>query len=253
MTASGTAREPTVGGNDRPMRVAVVIPTFNEAENLPQLVERLAALEVDGIGFIVVDDGSPDGTGELAERLAASYELGFRVIHNPRKMGLGKAYIAGFQLALDIGAEIVAEMDADLSHPPGELPKMLSKLETADVVSASRYVEGGGLDPNWSWFRKQLSYWGNVGIRTILGLRIKDATSGYKAFTADALRTIDVSRLRLHGFGFQAEVAYRCEQAGLEIVQHPYTFIERTAGKSKMTIGIIVEAFIRLSWLRLRG
>ena len=107
--------------------------------------------------------------------------------------------------------------------------------------------------PNWSFFRQKISYWGNVGIRGILGLSIKDATSGYKAFRADALRRIDVSRLRLHGFGFQAEVAYRCQQAGLRIDQHPYTFIERTAGKSKMTVGIIAEAFIRLSWLRLRG
>jgi dolichol-phosphate mannosyltransferase len=160
--------------------------------------------------------------------------------------------MAGFQTALDAGAQCIVEMDADLSHPPVVLPGLIAELEEADVAVASRYTPGGGVDPGWSWARKQISYWGNVGIRLILGLRVKDATAGFKAFRRTTLERIGLDRLRLSGFGFQAEVAYRCEQAGLKVVEHPYVFMERTAGKSKMSFGIVVEAFFRLSWLRIR-
>ena len=160
--------------------------------------------------------------------------------------------MAGFQTALDAGAQCIVEMDADLSHPPGVLPGLIAELAEADVAVASRYTPGGGVDPEWSWARKQISYWGNVGIRLILGLKVKDATAGFKAFRRTTLERIGLDRLRLSGFGFQAEVAYRCEQAGLKVVEHPYVFMERTAGKSKMSFGIVVEAFFRLSWLRIR-
>lgn len=234
------------------LKVAVVVPTYNESETLPQLIEKVVAQGIDGLGFIVVDDGSPDGTGAIADGLADEFTGVFIVLHREGKQGLGTAYMAGFQTALDAGAQNIVEMDADLSHPPEVLPGLIADLDEADVAVASRYTPGGGVDPGWSWARKQISYWGNVGIRLILGLEVKDATAGFKAFRRTALERIGLDRLRLSGFGFQAEVAYRCEQTGLKVVEHPYVFMERTAGKSKMSFGIVVEAFFRLSWLRIR-
>ena len=232
--------------------MAVVVPTYNESETLPQLIEKVVAQGIDGLGFIVVDDGSPDGTGAIADGLADEFTGVFIVLHREGKQGLGTAYMAGFQTALDAGAQNIVEMDADLSHPPEVLPGLIAELDEADVAVASRYTPGGGVDPGWSWARKQISYWGNVGIRLILGLEVKDATAGFKAFRRTTLERIGLDRLRLSGFGLQAEVAYRCEQTGLKVVEHPYVFMERTAGKSKMSFGIVVEAFFRLSWLRIR-
>ena len=232
--------------------MAVVVPTYNESETLPQLIEKVVAQGIEGLGFIVVDDGSPDGTGAVADGLADEFAGVFIVLHREGKQGLGTAYMAGFQTALDAGALSIVEMDADLSHPPEVLPGLIAELDEADVAVASRYTPGGGVDPGWSWARKQISYWGNVGIRLILGLEVKDATAGFKAFRRTTLERIGLDRLRLSGFGFQAEVAYRCEQTGLKVVEHPYVFMERTAGKSKMSFGIVVEAFFRLSWLRIR-
>ena len=232
--------------------MAVVVPTYNESETLPQLIEKVVAQGIEGLGFIVVDDGSPDGTGAVADGLADEFAGVFIVLHREGKQGLGTAYMAGFQTALDAGAQNIVEMDADLSHPPEVLPGLIAELDEADGAVASRYTPGGGVDPGWSWARKQISYWGNVGIRLILGLEVKDATAGFKAFRRTTLERIGLDRLRLSGFGFQAEVAYRCEQTGLKVVEHPYVFMERTAGKSKMSFGIVVEAFFRLSWLRIR-
>ena len=234
------------------LKVAVVVPTYNESETLPQLIEKVVAQGIDGLGFIIVDDGSPDGTGAIADGLADEFAGVFIVLHREGKQGLGTAYMAGFQTALDAGAQNIVEMDADLSHPTEVLPGLIAELDEADVAVASRYTPSGGVDPGWSWARKQISYWGNVGIRLILGLEVKDATAGFKAFRRTTLERIGLDRLRLSGFGFQAEVAYRCEQTGLKVVEHPYVFMERTAGKSKMSFGIVVEAFFRLSWLRIR-
>ena len=234
-------------------KIAIVVPTYNEVETLPVLVEQVRQQEIDGLGFIVVDDGSPDETGELADKLADDYPGVFLVIHREGKQGLGTAYMAGFQAALDSGAQYIFEMDADLSHPPEVLKGLLGELDEADVAVASRYTSGGGVDPGWSWSRKQISYWGNVGIRIILGLKVKDATAGFKGFRRKALETIGIDRLRLTGFGFQAEVAYRCQKAGMKVVEYPYVFMDRTVGKSKMSFSIVVEAFLHLSWLRIRG
>jgi len=235
------------------IKVAIVVPTYNEAETLPVLIEKVLEQNIDGIGFVVVDDGSPDGTGEIADRLADEFDGVFIVLHREGKQGLGTAYMAGFQIALDYGADQIVEMDADLSHPPEVLRGLIGELYGADVVVASRYVSGGGVDPEWSWGRRQISYWGNVGIRTILGLKVKDATAGFKGFRRKTLESIGIDRLTLTGFGFQAEVAYRCQQADMNVVEHPYIFMERTSGKSKMSLGIVVEAFFALSWLRIRG
>ena len=234
-------------------KIAIIVPTYNEVETLPQLIKQVQQQEIDGLGFIVVDDGSPDGTGELADKLADDYPGVFLVIHREGKQGLGTAYMAGFRAALDAGAQYIFEMDADLSHPPEVLRGLLGELDEADVAVASRYTPGGGVDPGWSWGRKQISYWGNQGIRMVLGLKAKDATAGFKGFRRKALETIGIDRLRLTGFGFQAEVAYRCQKAGMKVVEHPYVFMDRTAGKSKMSFSIVVEAFFHLSWLRIRG
>ena len=235
------------------LRVAIVVPTYNEAETLPVLIEKVLEQNIDELGFVVVDDGSPDGTGDIADRLAGEFDGVFIVLHREGKQGLGTAYMAGFQIALDAGADQIIEMDADLSHPPEVLHGLLDELDGADVAVASRYVSGGGVDPEWSWGRRQISYWGNFGIRSILGLNVKDATSGFKGFRRKTLGSIGIELMTLTGFGFQAEVAYRCQQAGMCVVEHPYTFMERTAGKSKMSFGIVIEAFFALSWLRIRG
>lgn len=239
--------------SENPFKVAIVVPTYNEAETLPVLITQVLEQNIEGLGFIIVDDGSPDGTGDIADRLADEFDGVFIVIHREGKQGLGTAYMAGFQAALDAGAERIVEMDADLSHPPEVLNGLIGELNNADVAVASRYVPGGGVDPNWSWGRQQISYWGNVGIRMILGLKVKDATAGFKGFRRKTLEAIGIERLTLSGFGFQAEVAYRCQKAGMNVVEHPYVFMERTAGKSKMSFGIVVEAFFHLSWLRIRG
>lgn len=239
--------------DQQPLKVAIVIPTYNEAENLPLLITELAALGIEGLGFVVVDDGSPDGTGEIADELAEEYDGVFDVIHRERKQGLGKSYIAGFTRALELGAEQIVQMDADLSHPPIEVPAMLAGLERADIVVGSRYASGGGVDPDWSFLRRQISYWGGVGIRRVLGLKVHDATSGFKAFRRSALEEVGIDRLKLSGYGFQPEVTYRAQKAGLYIAEHPFTFLDRTAGRSKMSAGIAAEAIYRLILIRLRG
>ena len=235
------------------LKVVIVVPTYNESETLPVLIEKILEQNIDELGFVIVDDGSPDGTGDIADRLADEFDGMFIVLHREGKQGLGTAYMAGFQIALDASADQIIQMDADLSHPPEVLHGLIGQLDTADVAVASRYVSGGGVDSEWSWSRRQISYWGNVGIRSILGLKVKDATSGFKGFRRKTLGSIGIERLTLTGFGFQAEVAYRCEKAGMDVVEYPYTFMERTAGKSKMSFSIVIEAFFALSWLRIRG
>lgn len=248
---TAASRSENARSSDSP-RVAIVIPTYNEAENLPRLCERLRELPVDGLGLIVVDDASPDGTGLVADDLSGRFEGYFRVIHRHKKLGLGEAYKVGFKAALEDGAETVIEMDADLSHPPQQIPPMLEKLQAADVVVGSRYVPEGGVDPKWNRFRRALSYVGNVGIRTLVGVDVRDATSGFKAFRRSALEAVNLESMQTSGFGFQAEVALACQRAGLAVVEHPYTFLDRTVGTSKMSVGIIYEAVLKLLPLRFK-
>ena len=234
------------------VKTAIVVPTYNEAETLPVLIEKVRSQQIEGLGFVIVDDGSPDGTGAIADSIAEKFDGVFIVLHRQNKQGLGTAYRAGFRAALDAGAELIIEMDADLSHPPEILNNLISELENADVAVASRYISGGGVDPDWSWARKQISYWGNFGIRLIMGIKVRDATAGFKGFRRKTLEVIGIDRLKLKGFGFQAEMAYRCQQAGMEIVEYPYVFMERTAGKSKMSFGIVIESLLRLTLIRLK-
>ena len=234
-------------------RVAVVVPTYNEADNLPELAKRLFELGIDDLRLYVVDDGSPDGTAEVAHALSERYDGRIHVTSRSGKQGLGTAYIAGFKRALDDGNDFVAQMDADLSHPPEQVPAMIERLEQADVVVGSRYTACGRVDPSWSLKRRMLSAFGNHTIRLVTGVSVRDVTSGFKMFKADVLRSLDTSALRCKGFGFQAEVAHQCQAGGFTVVEHPITFIDRKRGQSKMSLHIVVEAVWRLSLLRLRN
>ena len=169
--------------------VIVVIPTYNEAENLPVLISALCDQKIKDLGIIVVDDDSPDGTGEIADRLVGEFPGYFEVIHRPRKLGLGPAYVAGFQVALQTGAFAVIEMDADMSHPVADVPTLIAALKNHDVIVGSRYIPGGSVDPSWSFPRRALSWLGNRGIRLLVGVKVKDATSGFKAFRSSTLRS----------------------------------------------------------------
>ncbi|MCH7786284.1 MAG: polyprenol monophosphomannose synthase [Chloroflexi bacterium] len=226
--------------------VAVVVPTYNEAENLPELTRRLSDLKIPNMRLILIDDNSPDGTAEVAKSLEAGFNGTIDVISRESKQGLGTAYIAGFTHALAQGADIIVQMDADLSHLPEYIPGFLEELNNADVVVGSRYTEGGGVDETWSLKRRMLSYLANLGIRAVVGLKVRDATSGFKGFRSEALRRVNLSDFRCTGFAFQAEMAHACQSTGCRIVEHPIIFVDRTQGTSKMSTYIIVEALWRL-------
>ena len=234
-------------------KIAVVTPTYNEALNMPELVSRLFSLGIAGLRLYVVDDGSPDGTAEVAHRLSDERGGKIVVISRGAKLGLGAAYIAGFARALEDECDYIIQMDADLSHAPEHLPAMLQKLLDADVVVGSRYIEDGGSDPSWSLKRRMLSAFGNHVIRLVTGLKPKDVTSGFKAYKAASLSSLDMAAFHCKGFGFQSEVAYQCQSKGHIVVEHPIIFMDRTKGKSKMSIHIIVEAIWKLTLLRLRN
>ena len=230
--------------------VVIVIPTYNEAANLDELTRRIFALDVPDLRIVFVDDGSPDGTGRKAQELAGKYDGRVEVIQRGAKLGLGTAYVRGFSEALGQGADCVLQMDADLSHPPEAIPALLDKLRDAEVAVGSRYVKNGGVDESWSMSRRALSYFGNLGIRLITGLRVRDATSGFKAFRADALRALDMAAFRCTGFAFQAEMAHACQRNGYTVAEHPIIFIDRTKGQSKMSMAIVFEAVWKLLPLR---
>lgn len=229
---------------------AIVVPTYNEAENLPLLAERIFSLGVPDMRIIVVDDNSPDGTADVAQALGDRYDNRLDLIERSAKSGLGTAYKIGFRHAIEQHANYVIQMDADLSHAPEYIPEFLRELEHADVVVGSRYTEGGGVDKEWRFRRHLLSALANHGIRAVVGLKVKDSTTGFKAFRADALRAIDFDEFRCKGFGFQAEVAYACQRRGHRVVEYPITFYDRAHGESKLSLGIILEAFWRLFLLR---
>ena len=230
--------------------VAVVVPTYNEAENLPELARRVFALDIPNARMIVVDDGSPDGTGEVAKRLTEQHGGRLELIQRGSKQGLGTAYVEGFSRALASGADYVLQMDADLSHPPEYIPDFLQQLTKVDVVVGSRYVPGGGVDESWRLPRSLLSLVGNLAIRLITGLKVKDATSGFKAFRSSALHSLDLTQIQSRGFAFQAEVAHSCQRRGYRVVEHPIVFASRAKGRSKMSAAIILEAMWRLLPLR---
>lgn len=233
------------------MATTVVIPTYNEAENLPALVEALDALDLPGLRVLVVDDSSPDGTGriaeELGERIGRGGEPFVRVLHRPQKQGLGRAYVAGMTRALEDGADFVVQMDADFSHEPAEIPKMLAALERtgAGVVIGSRYVPGGSLDPEWTHTRRWLSQWANFYARTILRMDVRDITAGFKLWRREALLAVDLARVTSDGYAFQIEMNWEVRRRGYDIVEIPIYFRERREGASKMSFHVQAEAAIR--------
>ena len=236
-------------------RVWLVMPTYNEAENINRIVPAAhAALEQVAPGnhrILVVDDSSPDGTGTMAEQLAA--ELGcVEVLHRPQKNGLGKAYIAGFQHALAGGAELVMEMDADFSHDPAHIPALVAAAEHADLIIGSRYVPGGGTR-NWGFLRRVISRGGGLYARFVLGLHVQDLTGGFKCINRRVLEAIDLDSVRADGYGFQIEVTYRAIQAGFSVREVPIVFTDRRAGQSKMSWRIATEAFWLVPQMRRSG
>ncbi|MEU8508539.1 polyprenol monophosphomannose synthase [Streptomyces brevispora] len=227
-----------------PPRIVVVVPTYDERTNLPVLVGMLMDPGLPDLRVLVVDDNSPDGTGEVADGLAARTGGVVGVLHRTEKDGLGRAYVAGISRALAEGADVVVQMDADLSHPVSRVPVMVDALfaEDAAVVIGSRHVAGGSLATEWPWHRKALSAWANFHVNAILRLRVKDATAGFKAWRASAPNAIDVPSVRSNGYSFQVEMNYRALRRGLRIVEVPIRFEERVSGESKLGLRVQIES-----------
>jgi dolichol-phosphate mannosyltransferase len=226
----------------------LVLPTYNEAENLEPLVEAVRAKLPGGAQVLVVDDNSPDGTGQIAERLAGRH-ANVNVLHRPRKEGLGPAYISGFREALGAGAGLVLEMDSDFSHDPAYLPRLLEAATRADVVLGSRYVAGGGVS-DWGPLRRAISRGGSAYARLVLGVDVHDLTGGFKCFRREVLEAIDLDRISTRGYAFQVEITYRALRLGFSVAEVPIVFRERRVGKSKMDLSIVAEAVWRLPLLR---
>jgi glycosyltransferase involved in cell wall biosynthesis len=226
-------------------RVLVVMPTYDEIDNLGTIAARLAAA-VPSATLLVVDDGSPDGTGQLADELAAASDR-VHVLHRSEKAGLGAAYVAGFAWAERHGYDVVVEMDADGSHAPEQLPRLLAALEQADVVLGSRWVPGGTVE-NWPRRREVLSRGGNAYTRLVLGLPLRDATGGFRAYRRAVLDALPLDAVHSQGYCFQVDLAWQAWRAGFRVVEVPITFVERERGESKMSRDIVLEALWRITW-----
>ena len=233
-------------------RAVVCLPTYNEVENLEPMLRALGeVLDTSQDRVLVIDDSSPDGTGELADRLVAELEW-MDVLHRGQKEGLGPAYVAGFRRALADGAELVLEMDCDFSHDPADVPRLVAAAAEADLVLGSRYVEGGGTE-NWGLGRRIVSKGGSFYARVILGVRVRDLTGGFKCFRREVLETIDLGALSARGYAFQIETTYRVVRAGFRVVEIPIHFVDRRVGESKMTRAIVAEAMWQVPRMRLRA
>jgi dolichol-phosphate mannosyltransferase len=230
------------------VRPLVCLPTYNERENLERMVR---ALGEHGVSVLVIDDSSPDGTGELADRLAQELDH-VDVLHRPRKEGLGPAYLAGFRHALAGGAELILEMDCDFSHDPADVPRLLAAVEEADVAVGSRYVPGGSVR-NWGLVRRFVSAGGSFYARVLLGVGVRDLTAGFKCYRRAVLETIDLDAISSLGYAFQIETTYRALRAGFRVVEVPIAFADREHGGSKMSKGIVLEAMWKVPALRLRA
>lgn len=227
------------------MRITIVIPTYNEAENLPNLVSALFSLPLD-LRLLVVDDASPDGTGQIAEDLSRKFPGRIDVLHRPGKMGLRSAYLNGFQKILDGDAQAIVQMDADFSHDPNALVPMAKLLETCDIVLGSRYTPGGSVDKRWPFWRKGLSAFGNYYARSILRMPLHDVTTGYRMWRAEALKQIPFERIQSSGYVFLVEMAYLAHCLEFRIGESPIYFADRRRGKSKMSFTIQMEAALRI-------
>jgi dolichol-phosphate mannosyltransferase len=233
--------------------VCVVLPTFNEADNLPAMVAALLALPVPDLQVVVVDDSSPDGTGQIADRLARHHPDRVHVHHRTGHRGLGRAYIEGFKQALAMGAQYIVQMDADFSHSPDDVLRLLDAVQEVDVAIGSRYVEGGELDGDWSWWRRFLSWWANVvWTQSFLGISIKDSTAGFKCWRRATLEGIGLDRIHSNGYVFQVEMCYVTDRLGYRTVEVPIFFEDRRVGRSKMTMSVKLEAAWRVFDIRWR-
>ncbi len=230
-----------------PGRTVVCLPTYDERENLEPMLDAILA-SVPEVDVLVIDDNSPDGTGRLADAYAAR-EPRVKVLHRPGKQGLGKAYLAGFGWALERGYDLVLEMDADFSHDPKYLPAMLAKAREADLVLGSRYVPGGGT-VNWGLGRRLLSRGGSLYARTILGIRVRDLTGGFKCFRREVLEAIDLGSVECSGYSFQIELTYRALRRGFRVAEVPIVFVDRRVGHSKMSRRIVLEALGKVWTIR---
>jgi dolichol-phosphate mannosyltransferase len=230
------------------VRAIVCLPTYNERENLEPMIR---ALGQKGVSVLVIDDNSPDGSGELADRLAAELDH-VDVLHRETKEGLGPAYLAGFRHALADGAELILEMDADFSHDPDDVPRLIREAGEADVVLGSRYVDGGSIR-NWGRLRRLVSAAGSGYARRVLGVPVNDLTGGFKCFRREVLETLDLEAISSRGYAFQIETTYRALRAGFKVVEVPIAFADRERGGSKMSRGIVLEAIWKVPLLRLRA
>jgi dolichol-phosphate mannosyltransferase len=236
--------------NDSGVRACICLPTYNERENLEPMLRALGDVLGPNDRVLVIDDGSPDGTGEIADRLAK--ELGFvDVLHRERKEGLGRAYLAGFAWALEHGAELVLEVDCDFSHNPADVPRLIEAAADADLVLGSRYVAGGGTQ-NWSRVRRLISTGGSFYARTLLHVPIRDLTGGFKCYRRKVLETIELDTISARGYAFQIETTYRTLRAGFSVREIPIVFSDRVAGGSKMGKSIVLEAFWKVLLMRLQ-
>lgn len=228
-------------------KTMVVLPTYNEAENLPLMVDALFALPVEHLSILVVDDNSPDGTGQIADQLAEQHQGRIAVLHRSAKEGLGAAYRAGFREALRLGADYIIQMDCDFSHQPRYIPDMVAAVDGHDLVLGSRYVKGGGVDESWSLYRKALSWFANgLYVRTVLHVPVKDATGGFKLWRRQTLIGLDLDRVRSNGYVFQVEMTYIAHRLGFKIAEIPIYFPDRERGHSKMGMKIALEAALRV-------
>jgi dolichol-phosphate mannosyltransferase len=226
----------------------LVLPTYNEAENIEPIVRAARAQLAEGDRILIVDDNSPDGTGQIADRLAGEIE-GVEVLHRPGKQGLGRAYLAGFRRALDGGADLVLEMDSDFSHDPADLPRLIAAAQDADLVLGSRYVPGGSVI-DWGLLRKLVSRGGSWYARRVLGVGVRDLTGGFKCFRRSVLESLDLDSVHADGYGFQIELTYRAIKAGFNVVEIPIVFRDRRVGQSKMNARIALEAVWKVPALR---
>jgi dolichol-phosphate mannosyltransferase len=233
------------------VRRVICLPTYDERENVESMVRALGELGLEGLEVLVIDDSSPDGTGEIADRLADELPW-VHVLHREKKEGLGPAYLAGFGRALELGADFVFEMDCDFSHDPADVPRLAAASEQADLVLGSRYVSGGGTR-NWGLVRRLISRGGSLYAQVLLQLGIRDLTGGFKCYRRAVLETIDLSAIDSRGYAFQIETTYRAIRAGFRVVEIPITFADREVGGSKMSKSIVVEAIWKVPALRLRA
>jgi len=231
------------------VRAVVCLPTYNELDNLERMVRRLGEVLPQGDRVLVIDDASPDGTGELADRLAA--ELGYvDVLHRQRKEGLGPAYLAGFRRALESDADLVLEMDCDFSHDPADVPRLIAAAADADLVLGSRYVPGGGTR-NWGFVRRFISRGGSFYARVVLGIGVRDLTGGFKCFRRAVLESLDLDSATANGYAFQIELTYQALRKGFRVIEVPIVFADREVGTSKMSRAIVLEAIWKVPAFRL--